>query len=131
MIYTENIQRKFDKIFKAFEGYIQEQNYFDIVYSNKIGYLRILVNSPEEGAIVLKNPEQMMEYLCGDIISDVIYSPDNPRPSHNDLILTDYEEMESRRRLTLIFDTMEGDKDYYLDFMEHYIKEYQGITENP
>ena len=37
MIYTEDVRKKLDAILKAFECYIDGQNYFDIVYSKKIG----------------------------------------------------------------------------------------------
>ena len=42
MIYTEEVQKELDNILKAFKNYIDEQNYFDIVYSKKIGYVWIV-----------------------------------------------------------------------------------------
>ena len=46
MIYTEDVRKKLDAILKAFECYIDGQNYFDIVYSKKIGYVWIVVDEP-------------------------------------------------------------------------------------
>ena len=35
MIYTDDVKKELDAILKAFENYIDGQNYFDIVYSKK------------------------------------------------------------------------------------------------
>lgn len=35
MIYTTEQKKELDAILKAFENYIDDQNYFDIVYSKK------------------------------------------------------------------------------------------------
>ena len=39
MIYDESTKKELDAILKAFENYIDGQNYFDIFYSKKIGYV--------------------------------------------------------------------------------------------
>ena len=46
MIYDESTKKELDAILKAFENYIDGQNYFDIVYSKKIGYVWIVVDEP-------------------------------------------------------------------------------------
>ena len=115
-----------DRIFKAFQHYIQEQNYFDIVYSEKIGYVWLLVDQPSDAvADVLDSPEAMLDSLFNDIINDVVFSPGNPYHIPNSLILSEYEETESRRRITAILETMGDDKDFCLDYLEKYLKEYQ------
>ena len=48
MMYTEEVRKKLDMILKAFEGYIDDQDYFDIVCSKKIGYVMILAQNPGE-----------------------------------------------------------------------------------
>ena len=48
MIYTEEVKRKLETILKTFESYIDSQDYFDIVYSKKAGYLYIVVDTPDE-----------------------------------------------------------------------------------
>lgn len=126
MTYTATEKSALDTILKGFASYIQEQDYFDIVYSEKMGYLRILVESPEEGTIVLDTPEKMLEYLCGDVISDVLYSPDNPKRSEDDMSLTEYEKAESRRRLMSIFETLGMDKEHSSNLAEQHLKAYQG-----
>lgn len=50
MIFKET-KRQLDSILTAFSKYIQEQNNFDIVYSEKAGYLWILAQRPEEAEV--------------------------------------------------------------------------------
>ncbi len=40
MTYTEEVRKKLDAILKAFESYIDGQNYFDIVYGCLDSYLK-------------------------------------------------------------------------------------------
>ena len=124
------MKEKLDTILKAFADEIRGQNYFDIVYSEKMGYLRVLGESHEEGAIVLDTPEKMMEYLCGDVIGNVIYSPENPKRSEDDMFLTEYEKTESRRRLISIFETLGMDKERSSALAEQHLKAYQGDEGN-
>ena len=46
MIYTDDVKKELDAILKAFENYIDGQDYFDIVYSKKIGYVWIVADEP-------------------------------------------------------------------------------------
>ena len=70
MIYDESTKKELDAILKAFENYIDEQNYFDIVYSKKIGYVWIVVDEPgSAGAEQLDTPEAMLDNLFNDIIT--------------------------------------------------------------
>ena len=59
MIYTTEQKKKLDAILKAFENYIDGQDYFDIVYSKKIGYTWIVVDPPGgAGPEQLDTPEK-------------------------------------------------------------------------
>ena len=126
MIYTEAIKKELDTILKAFEGYIQNQNYFDIVYSEKIGYVWLIIDPPgAAGADLLDTPKKMLDALFNDIISEVINAPENTTHIPDVLTLTKYEETESRRRITAILETIEDGKAKYLKYLDTYIKEYQ------
>lgn len=46
MIYTPAEKEKLDKVFAAFQGYIQQHTCFDILYSDKIGYIQLLTEYP-------------------------------------------------------------------------------------
>ena len=125
MIYPEEVRKKLDAILKAFENYIDGQNYFDIVYSKKIGYVWIVVDQPEAaGAEQLDTPEAMLDNLFNDIINDVV-APRESTSLTEAHTLTESEEAECRRRITAILEKIEGDVDEYLDYLDSYLKDYQ------
>ena len=117
MIYTEEVRKKLDDILKAFEDYIDGQNYFDIVYSKKIGYVWIIADEPgAAGAEPLDTPEAMLDNLFNDIINDVV-APRESTSLTETHALTKSEEMESRRRIIAILETIEGGADEYLNYL--------------
>ena len=125
-MYTEEVRKKLDMILKAFEDYIDGQDYFDIVYSKKIGYVMILAQNPgEAGAEALDTPEKMLDVLFNEIINDVIVSPENTTHIPDSNTLTEYEKTESRRRIAAILETVEDGRDDYLKFLDSYLKDYQ------
>ena len=71
-----------------------------------------------------------MEYLCGDVIGSIVYSPDNPKQSEDDMVLSEYEKAESRRRLIPIFEALGMDKKHSTDLAERHLKAYQGDEGN-
>ena len=118
MIYTDDIRKKLDTILKAFEGYIDSQDYFDIVYSKKVGYLYVVVGTPEEAGLeLLDTPEKMLDVLFNEIMNRT-HVPDART-------LTKWEEAESRRQLTAILEQIEDDGAAYLKFLDRYLKDYQ------
>ena len=125
MVYTEEVQKELDNILKAFKNYIDEQNYFDIVYSKKIGYVWIVVDDPgAAGAEQLDTPEAMLDNLFNDIINDVI-APRSATHLDEAHTLTESEEAECRRKITAILEQIEGGADEYFDYLDEYIKDYQ------
>ena len=126
MIYTEDVKKKLDNILKAFENYIDGQDYFDIVYSKKIGYAWIVVDPPGgAGAVQLDTPKKMLDVLFNEVINDVINSPENKTHIPDAQTLTEWEEAESRRQLTAILETVEDGGVEYLNYLDAYIKDYQ------
>jgi len=125
MIYTEDVQKKLDAILKAFADYIDGQDYFDIVYSKKIGYVWIVVDEPgAAGSEQLDTPEAMLDNLFNDIINDVV-APRESTSLTEAHALTESEETECCRRIAAILRTIEGGADEYLDYLDSYLKDYQ------
>ena len=113
MVYTNEVKKELDAILKAFENYIDGQDYFDIVYSKKIGYVWIVADEPgAAGAEQLDTPEAMLDNLFNDIINDVVA----PRST------THLNEM---RTMTAILETIEGGGAEYLEYLDEYIQDYQ------
>ena len=125
MIYTEEVRKELDAILKAFEDYIDGQDYFDIVYSKKIGYVWIVADEPgAAGAEQLDTPEAMLDNLFNDIINDVV-APRSATHLDEAHTLTESEEAECRRKITAILEQIEGGADEYFDYLDEYIKDYQ------
>ena len=118
MVYTEAEKNKIDNILKAFSGFIKEQDYFDIVYSEKMGYIKLLVEMESEPASALATAGEMLDTLCDEFIAETVFSPQNP--SHR---LTEEAKTESRSRLMAIIAQIEEDREYYLDYVTRYIQE--------
>ncbi len=120
------MKNELETILKAFEEHIEGQNYFDIVYSKKAGYLWIVIDRPgDAGAKVLDTPEAMLDVLFNDIISDVINLPGNRDPQSDSPRLSAFEEAESRRRITAYLEKIEGDSTDYLNYLDSFMEEYQ------
>ena len=125
MIYIDGVRKELDAILKAFENYIDGQNYFDIVYSKKIGYVWIVVDEPgAAGAEQLDTPEALLDNLFNDIINDVA-APRESTHLNETHAVTENEEAECRRRITAILEKIEGDKAEYLEYLDEYIEDYQ------
>ncbi len=125
MVYSEDVRKKLDTILKAFENYIDGQNYFDIVYSKKIGYVWIVVDEPgAAGAEPLDTPEAMLDNLFNDIINDVVALRESTSLTEAHT-MTESEETECRRRIAAILETIEDGADEYLDYLDSYLKDYQ------
>ena len=122
-----SVKVELETILEAFEGYILGQDWFDIVYSKKFGYLWVSPKLEMDYTMKrLNTAERMLESFFHDIISDVVFSPENPTQEHKNSDLTEYEERESRRRITAILETINNTEDRmrYLDLLDAYIKAY-------
>lgn len=127
MVYTAHEKHTLDKILDVFNDYIQQHDSFDIVYSEKIGYIKLQVQRTSDAMPeVINTPESLLGILFNEIINDVIFSPDNPQQHHERMTMTEYEETESRRRITAFLEAMDGtERSHYLNYLDTYIKDYQ------
>ena len=124
--YTEAEKHRIDNILKAFADFIREQDYFDILYSEKLGYVQLYTKQNEtEPVTVLKTAKEVADTLFYEVTSEVVYDPNNQRPEHDTLKLSAYEEAESRRRLMEIVGAMEEDQDCWTAYIDAYFKDYQ------
>lgn len=126
MIYTEEVRKEMDNILKAFENYINNQNYFDILYSKKAGYIYLVIDPVSAaGAEQLRTQKDMLDVLFSEIIDDVINSPENKSHVPDAVTLTKWEETECRRRITVILEQIKGGGTTYLKYLDEYIQDYQ------
>ena len=124
MIYSKDEKQKLDSILSAFHNYIQMHNYFDILYSDKIGYVRIKVEDPDdgEGLVVIHSAAKMLDVLFNEIINDVRFA-DQDKQHFSDK-LTEEETTEARHRITAILKTMGPECGDCLRFLEIYLDKY-------
>lgn len=79
MVYSLDEKYKLDLLFTAFGDYINEHTYFDIVWSDKLGYLRIVPDEREDVVMRIENFEAAATMLFWDFYADCEEtSPDSP-----------------------------------------------------
>lgn len=127
MIYTPEEKLKLDDILMAFSSYIQENNYFDILYSDRVGYVRMVIDpdeEEEEEVIRIETAAHLLDVLFNEIINDIVFASENDHGERFDSKLSEQEEKESRRRITAILEKMGKEKEKYLNLMDQYLLEY-------
>lgn len=68
MIYSPDEKQRMDNILEAFHDYISNHTFFDIVYSDKIGYFRIQVHDPDgEGLMVIHSVDKLLDVLFNEV----------------------------------------------------------------
>lgn len=124
MVYSKGEKQKLDNILSAFHDYIQTHTYFDILYSDKIGYVRMKVEDPDdgEGLIVIRSAVKMLDVLFNEIINDVRFADQGKQ--HFSEKLTEEEAGEARRRITAILKPMGAEGEDYLHFLDFYLAGY-------
>jgi len=126
MIYAEKVKKELDTILEAFADYIENQNYFDIVYSKKIGYVWIVIDPPGSAGVEwLNTPEAMLDVLFNDVINGVISSSEENVCASDTRTLTEHIEAESRQRIAAILERISDGGSEYLDYLDRYIQAYQ------
>lgn len=125
MIYTPEEKVKLDNILSVFSSYIQENTYFDILYSDRIGYVRMVIDPNEEEEVIrIKTAAHLLDVLFNEIINDVVFAPENDHGEHFDSELSVEEEKESRRRIAFYLEAIGEEKENYLSLMDRYLLEY-------
>ena len=125
MVYSEETKKELDSILNAFEGYIDGQNFFDVVYSKKAGYLWVAVDDPgAQAPEQISEPEDLLYLLFNDIINDVV-APRQSTSLTEPSGLTEQEALDVRSRAATILEMIPDDTDEYLDYLDGFIQDYQ------
>ena len=112
-----------DKIYAAFRDFVDRSEEFDVVRSDKTGYLYCLTDDLSDWGHVLDTPEKMLSYLAAELVSEVAFS--HPALDRAGNALTDEEKATCRLRLSAILDQMSGDTAAYRQFLWKYLEEYR------
>ena len=87
MIYSKDEKEKMAQLLEMFQSFIREQSYFDIVYSEKLGYLRIVSGSETADDLVFRIPgfDELLKILADDMIFEQMRPNSGAFPSPADL----------------------------------------------
>ena len=121
MFYTAEEKSQMDYLVDAFGEYIRGNKSFDIVYSEKLGYLTIDIHKGEiEEVGQLKDYDAMLEEMFFEISNDVRSM--NMIGYHDDIDLFPEEIIEVRRRVEPILNTMTQDREHCFAALDHYLE---------
>lgn len=65
-------EKKIYVVYKMFLPYIEEHPYFDIVYSKKIGFVKLWISESRDEVTRIETWEKLLESLCQEIVLDVV-----------------------------------------------------------
>lgn len=114
MEYTQEEKLRIDRLVEAFQDFIREQNYFDIVYSEKLGYLRVIIQENEDDAVMRLDG---FDTLLKSLIDDMLMEAEEAEGCVNKAAL--------RTALAPIFDRMGADSQYCKDLTEAYLTNWE------
>ena len=123
MVYTAEEKSRMDYLLATFRDYIRENKNFDIVYSEKSGYLSLTINSKKErieDIDKLEDFDALLEELFFQISGDVLAL--KMVGYHDDIELFPEEIIEVRRRVEPILNTMTQDREYCLAQLDYYLE---------
>ena len=121
MFYTAEEKSRMDYLVDVFGEYIRGNKTFDIVYSDKLGYLTIdIQRGTIETAGELKDYDALLKELFFQISSDVRSL--KMIGYHDDIDLFPEEIIEVRRRAVPILNTMTQDREYCLAALDYYLE---------
>ena len=121
MFYTVEEKSRMDYLVEAFGGYIRGNKTFEIVYSDKLGYLTIYIQRGEiETAGQLEDYDALLKELFFQISNDVRSM--NMIGYHDDIDLFPEEIVEVHRRVEPILNTMNQDRECCFAALDHYLE---------
>ncbi len=123
MVYTAEEKSRMDYLLNVFRDYIQGNKEFDVVYSEKLGYLSLVINTKHgiiEDVSPLKDFDALLEEIFLQISNEVLAL--NMVGYHDDIELFPEEMVELRRRVEPILNTMSQDREYCLAQLDYYLE---------
>jgi hypothetical protein len=123
MVYTAEEKSRMDYLFTTFGDYIWGNKEFDIVYSEKLGYLSLVINRKcgiIEDASPMKDFDALLEEMFLQISNNV--RDLKMVGYHDDIDLFPEEMVELRCRVEPILNTMTQDREYCLAKLDYYLE---------
>ena len=96
MVYTPEEKEKMDKLLEAFADYTAQHPDFDVAYSDKSGYVRLITADCADSLFFpLKDFNDLMEMFCTEIVFDIVEKlwRETPKLTNKDV---DYRPIRQR-----------------------------------
>ena len=120
--YSSEEKSKMDAIMGVFSTYIKEHYYFDILYSEKCGYIYIAVDEDDVPCEIFEDSSALLNRLFMEVSSDVREL--KLEGDHTTTDLYPQEIAETRNRLEKYFESLEPElKEFCLEEMECFLEE--------
>lgn len=123
MIYTAEEKSRMGYLLNIFGEYILSNKKFDIVYSEKLGYLSFVINT-KNGIIEDVNPLRDFDALLNELFFQISGDVRDLKMIgyHDDIDLFPEEMVEVRHRVESILNTMSQDREYCLAKLDYYLE---------
>lgn len=110
---------KMVRILEIFGDYIACHSCFDIVFSQKIGYIWLRIQDGDiEGGTLIESEEELLSFLFDEIVYDIMLSVSH---EHMEGYPTEKEQKEERHRIMDILGCTE-EKEKYLRCFDRYLE---------
>lgn len=107
MVYTSDEKKRMDNVLAAFADYTAASKEFDIAYSDKTGYMRLIIaECADQVFFPLQGFEDLMDMFCMEFVFEGVKKQLENNPS---LKNTDVDYDSIRLRLQGYIDAMEED----------------------
>ena len=126
MVYTPEEKQRMDDLLKVFGEYLASNEDVDVVYSEKIGYIRlILAHRGDPFYFELPTYDRMLEMFYFDILSDEVYLA---REQNRNLTNQTMDFSIPYDRIKAYVDTMGADREYALHMLDKFIERWKNHT---
>ena len=91
-MYSPQEKAEIERVINVFRDYIKDSTYLDLVWSDKIGYIYLIIDGldrPHAEGRYVKSAEHLASVLLGDIETDVFLSTGNEHSLED----ADYREL--------------------------------------
>lgn len=119
MVYTPEEKGRMDQLLSAFTNYVAESDDIDIAYTEKIGYVRLIIaESADNLFFPLRNFDDMLQMFFFDILSDEVNLAfaRNPKLTYRTMDYT-----TAYHRLRSFLGALGADREYALKELDNFI----------
>lgn len=123
MVYTPEEKRRMDALMLAFADYVAQSTEIDVAWSDKSGYVRLIIDDCADSVFFLiENFDDMLQMFFYDILADEVAAALRRDPALTNRTM-DYSV--PYQRLKRIVNTMDSDREYALKELDKFIETWK------